>query len=82
MSRFSWNNIVGTFALVMDNLSHLEAVSGIVEDVAVDPGLQGRGVGKAMMAYAIFAGSARYDQLVAAHILGNEFKGSDWASCD
>jgi GNAT superfamily N-acetyltransferase len=46
--------VVGTFALlVMDNLGHLGTCSGIVEDVAVEPLYQGRGVGKAMMAHAI-----------------------------
>lgn len=46
--------IVGTFALlVMDNLGHLGAPSGIVEDVAVDPVYQGMGIGKAMMGHAI-----------------------------
>jgi len=45
--------IVGTFALlIMDNLGHLGAPSGIVEDVVVDPACQGRGIGKAMMQYA------------------------------
>jgi ribosomal protein S18 acetylase RimI-like enzyme len=42
--------IVGTFALlVMDNLGHLGAPSAIVEDVAVAPHAQSRGVGRAMM---------------------------------
>jgi len=37
--------VVGTFALlVMDNLGHLGATSGLVEDVAVDPAWQKRGV--------------------------------------
>jgi len=46
--------IVGTFALlIMDNLAHLGAPSGIVEDVAVDPAHQGQGVGRAMMAHAV-----------------------------
>ena len=45
--------IVGSFALlVMDNLGHLGAPSGIVEDVVVAPSSQGQGVGKAMMAFA------------------------------
>ena len=46
--------IVGTFALlIMDNLGHLGAPSGIVEDVVVAPGQQGNGVGKAMMRFAV-----------------------------
>lgn len=46
--------IAGTFALlVMDNLGHLGAPSAIVEDVAVDPTLQGHGIGQAMMRFAI-----------------------------
>ena len=46
--------VVGTFALlVMDNLGHLGAPSGLVEDVAVDPAWQKRGVGKTMMRCAV-----------------------------
>ena len=46
--------VVGTFALlVMDNLGHLGAPSAIIEDVAVDPALQGQGIGKQMMRHAI-----------------------------
>ena len=46
--------IVGTFALlVMDNLGHLGAPSAVVEDVAVGPVLHGRGVGRAIMAFAM-----------------------------
>lgn len=46
--------IVGTFALlVMDNLGHLGAPSAIVEDVAVDPRRQSKGIGAAMMAFAV-----------------------------
>jgi len=42
--------VVGTFALlVMDNLAHRGAKSGIVEDVGVLPELHGRGIGKLMM---------------------------------
>jgi GNAT superfamily N-acetyltransferase len=47
------DRVVGTFALlIMDNLAHHGRPSGIVEDVAVDPLTQGRGVGKAMMRFA------------------------------
>ena len=46
--------VVGTFALlIMDNLGHLGAPSPIIEDVAVDPTLQGKGIGKEMMRHAI-----------------------------
>jgi GNAT superfamily N-acetyltransferase len=45
--------IVGTFALlIMDNLAHMGARSAVVEDVAVEPSLQGRGIGRAMMEFA------------------------------
>ena len=45
--------IVGSFALlVMDNLGHLGRPSAVVEDVAVAPATQGRGVGRAMMDFA------------------------------
>lgn len=47
-------HVVGTFALlIMDNLGHMGAPSAIIEDVAVDPDLQGQGIGKAMMLHAI-----------------------------
>lgn len=46
--------IVGTFALViLDNLSHRGAPSGVVEAVAVRPDLQGQGIGRQMMACAL-----------------------------
>jgi GNAT superfamily N-acetyltransferase len=46
--------IVGTFALlIMDNIGHMGAPSGVIEDVAVDAALQGEGIGKAMMGHAI-----------------------------
>lgn len=46
--------IVGTFALlVMDNLGHMGAPSGVIEDVAVDPQWQGHGIGKKMMQHAL-----------------------------
>lgn len=45
--------IVGTFALlIMDNLGHKGAPSAVLEDVVVDEGLRGQGVGRQMMAYA------------------------------
>ena len=46
-------SIVGTFAmLIMDNLAHRGAPSGVIEDVGVLPEYQGRGIGKRMMKYA------------------------------
>ena len=46
--------VVGTFALlIMDNLAHMGAPSAVIEEVAVDPGWQRRGVGKMMMGYAL-----------------------------
>ena len=40
------SRIVGSFALlVMDNLGHLGAPSGIVEDVVVSPEFHGAGIG-------------------------------------
>jgi GNAT superfamily N-acetyltransferase len=48
------DKIVGTFAfLIMDNLAHMGAPSAVIEDVAVDPQWQARGVGKAMMQHAL-----------------------------
>ena len=45
---------VGSFALlVMDNLGHLGAPSGIVEDVVVAPARQSNGIGAAMMHFAM-----------------------------
>jgi GNAT superfamily N-acetyltransferase len=46
--------IVGTFALlIMDNLAHQGTPSGVVEDVAVLNDLQGKGIGKLMMEFAM-----------------------------
>lgn len=47
-------SVIGTFALlIMDNIGHMGTPSGIVEDVAVDPAFQGKGVGKQMMKFAM-----------------------------
>jgi GNAT superfamily N-acetyltransferase len=44
----------GTFALlIMENLAHRGAPSGLVEDVVVAVECQGRGIGKHMMRFAI-----------------------------
>lgn len=52
--------IIGTFALlIMDNLGHLGAPSGVIEDVAVDPKWQGQGIGTKMMQFALEVGRYR-----------------------
>lgn len=46
--------IAGVFALlVMDNLGHNGAPSGVVEDVVVRSDLRGRGIGRTMMHFAM-----------------------------
>src|SRR5215469_18923159 len=45
--------VVGTYELlIMDNLAKCGRRSGVVEDIAVWPRLQGRGIGRAMMLHA------------------------------
>lgn len=45
--------IVGTFALlIMDNIAHCGARSAVLEDVVVEEGMRGQGVGRQMMYYA------------------------------
>ena len=52
--------VVGTFALlIMDNLAHCGAASAIIEDVAVDPDLHGRGIGTSMMRFAFQTARAK-----------------------
>jgi GNAT superfamily N-acetyltransferase len=46
--------IVGTFAfLVMDNLAHNGLPAGVIEDVVVTHSQRNKGIGKAMMVFAI-----------------------------
>jgi GNAT superfamily N-acetyltransferase len=48
------DRIVGTFALlIMENMAHLGTPSAVVEDVGVLPEMQGKGIGKAMMEFAL-----------------------------
>ena len=54
------DRVVGTFALlIMDNLAHLGAPSAVVEDVVVDERHRGRGIGRALMTFAIDHARAR-----------------------
>ncbi|MGA7595082.1 MAG: GNAT family N-acetyltransferase [Gallionella sp.] len=51
---FCGTQLVGTFALlIMENLAHMGAPSAIIEDFAVDPEWQERGIGKQMMQFAL-----------------------------
>lgn len=46
--------VVGSFALlIMDNLAHMGAPSGVAEDVVVRAARRGQGIGRQMMAFAI-----------------------------
>ncbi len=48
------NRITGTFALlIMENLGHNGAKSAVVEDIAVASPVQGQGIGKRMMQFAM-----------------------------
>lgn len=52
--------IAGSLALlIMDNLAHRGARSAIVEDVVVEPGRQGRGIGTALMRDAMTRAAAK-----------------------
>lgn len=53
-------SVVGTLALlIMDNLAHLGAPSAVIEDVCVDEGNRRRGIGRAMMRFAMDTATAR-----------------------
>ena len=48
------NKIAGTFSLaIMDNLAHKGSKSGLIESVVVSQSLQGQGIGKKMMQFAV-----------------------------
>jgi ribosomal protein S18 acetylase RimI-like enzyme len=64
-------NIVGTFALlIIHNLAHLGDPSAVVEEVAVAPEWQERGVGKMMMRYALkmAAGKGCYKVVLSSNL--------------
>ena len=46
--------VVGIFALlIMDNLGHMGARSGVIEDMVVSKDLRGQGIGRSMMHFAM-----------------------------
>ena len=46
--------IVGTFALlIMENMAHMGTPSAVVEDIGILPIMQGKGIGKIMMEFAL-----------------------------
>lgn len=46
--------IVGTFALlILDNIAHMGAPSGLIEDVVVHPDFRRKGIGKQMIKFAL-----------------------------
>ena len=70
VAEFEWR-IVGTFALnFIGGLSHGARDSCIVEDVCVVPGMQGSGIGKQMMRFAMdqCAGGACYKLVLSSHV--------------
>ena len=65
------NEIAGTFALlIMDNLAHRGEPSSIVEDVVIKKGLQGKGLGKEMMKFAmeISRQEGCYKMVLSSHL--------------
>ncbi len=67
--------MVGTFELlIMDNLAHQGACSAIVEDVVVKKGWQGKGIGKAMMEFAM---QASREQHCYKMVLSSSIKRTD-----
>ena len=64
-------NIVGTFALIfIPGLSHSARDSCVIEDVVVAQEMQGAGIGKQMMHFAMAAAAARncYKLVLSSHL--------------
>ena len=62
---------VGTFSLlVMDNLAHGGAPEGVVENVVVAEGRRGRGIGRAMLRFAMdrCAGAGCYKLVLSSNV--------------
>ena len=65
------NEAAGTFALlIMDNLAHRGEPSAIIEDVVIKNDLQGRGIGKEMMNFAMEKSRERgcYKMVLSSHL--------------
>ncbi len=65
------NEAVGTFALlIMDNLAHRGEPSAIVEDVVIRKDLQGIGIGKEMMKFAMERSREKgcYKMVLSSHL--------------
>jgi GNAT superfamily N-acetyltransferase len=65
------DQVVGTFVLlIMDNLGHLGTPSAVIEDVAVDPKWQRRGIGQEMMRYAleVAGGKGCYKAVISSNL--------------
>ena len=65
------NEIVGTFTLlIMENLAHRGEPSSIVEDVVIRIDFQGKGIGKAMMHFAMEESRKKgcYKMVLSSHL--------------
>jgi GNAT superfamily N-acetyltransferase len=63
--------IVGTFALlILPNLGHAGAPSGVIEDIVVASDRQGQGIGRAMIEYAMrcCAGHGCYKLMLSSNL--------------
>ena len=65
------DEIAGTFAvLIMDNLAHRGEPSSIVEDVVIRRDLQGKGIGREMMKFAMKISRQKgcYKMVLSSHL--------------
>ena len=65
------NEVAGTFALlIMDNLAHRGEPSAVIEDVVIKNDLQGRGIGREMMNFAMEKSREKgcYKMVLSSHL--------------